>query len=184
LLGTDLGPYGKDIGTDLVTLLHEMIQEKGDYTIRIRNIEPNWLKKMFPQLKEILKSKKISFIGIPIESGNNDILKAMRRGYKIEDVKECVKQLNQEFPSIFIRTQLMTGFPGETLEQFYDSYHLVDELFFDYVEVYPFSPRPDTPAAQMENTVPTIEAVRRRNKLWYKALLKNTPQRIRKILKN
>ena len=181
LLGTDLGPYGRDRGIDLTTLLQRMISESGDYTIRIRNIEPHCLKKMWPHIKEILKSKKISFIGIPIQSGNNDILKAMRRGYMIEDVKECIKQLNEEFPFIFIRTQLMTGFPGETLEQFYDTYNLLDELFLDYVEVYSFSPRPNTLAAKMENQIPTKEKVRRRNELWLKALLKNTPQKLKKI---
>ena len=184
LLGTDLGPYGKDIGIDLTTLLREMIRENGDYTIHIRNLGPNCLKKMWSELKEILKSKKITFIGIPIQSGNNDILNAMRRGYTIEDVKECIKQLNEEFPFVFIRTQLMTGFPGETLEQFYDTYNLLDELFFDYTEVYSFSTRPNTLAAKMENQLPTREKVRRRNKLWLKALLKNTPQRLSKIYKN
>jgi tRNA A37 methylthiotransferase MiaB len=181
LLGTDLGPYGSDIGIDLATLLHEMIQEDGDYSIRIRNIQPHWLNKLFPQFREVLKTKKISYMGIPIESGNNAVLRAMRRGYKIEDVKESIRQLNKEFPFIFLRTQLMTGFPGETLEQFYDSYRLVSELCFDYVEVYPFSPRPDTLALKMKNTISTKEAVRRRNKLWFKALLINTPRRLRKI---
>lgn len=181
LLGTDLGPYGKDLGINLAILLKEMIRENGDYKIRIRNIEPKWLLKIWPEIKEILKSKKILFIGIPIESGNNDVLKSMRRGYTVEDVKKCIKELNEEFPFIVLRTQLMTGFPGETIEQFYDTYNLIDELFFDYVEVYSFSPRPNTPAAMMENQISMKERMRRRNKLWVKALLKNTYQKIKKI---
>jgi len=181
LLGTDLGPYGRDIGVDLVTLLGEMIRENGDYRIRIRNIEPMWLLKMWTELKEILKSKRISFMGIPIESGNNDILKAMRRMYRIEDIKACVKELNEEFPFIFTRTQLMTGFPGERLEQFHDTCRLIDEVFFDYVEVYSFSPRPNTLAAKMKNQIPKREKMRRRKKLWLKGLLMNTSQKLHKI---
>ena len=181
LLGTDLGPYGKDIGTNLAVLLQEMIRENGNYKIRLRNTEPRWLMKIGSEMIEIFKSKKIPFVGIPIESGNNEILNKMKRGYKIEDVKEFIKELNRKFPFILIRTQLMTGFPGETLEQFYDTYNLIDELFFDYVEVYPFSPRPNTLAAEMQDQLLVKERVRRRNKLWLKALLKNTPQKLRKI---
>ncbi|MBN1351289.1 radical SAM protein [candidate division KSB1 bacterium] len=183
LLGTDIGPYGRDIGTNVVELLSELTRIEGDFSLRIRNIEPLWLTKFYPEIEKLLASNKISFIGIPIESGNDEILAAMRRGYKIGPVKDTIRQINQKFPAIFIRTQLMTGFPGETRVQYVDTCRLVDELNFDYVEVYAFSARPDTPAMTMTNQIPPAENSRRRNKLWLKALLRRTPQKLLKILK-
>ena len=91
------------------------------------------------------------------------------------------KELNQNFPNIFLRTQFITGFPGETPDQFKDTCNLLDELYFDYTEVYPYSPRPNTLAATFDNQIPIKERLRRRNKLWLKSLLKKSPQKLKKI---
>jgi len=170
LLGTDVGAYGRDHGITLVELLRELIKIKGDYTIRLRNIQPKFLIEMLPELIEILRSGKISYVSSAAESGNNRILRLMKRGYRIEDYKEAVLSLKREFPGLQIRTQIMVGFPGETEQEFQDSLRLLDEIRFDFIEVYPFQARPNTEAAAMEDQVPAKVIRRRYHKAYMKSL--------------
>ena len=169
LIGTELGAYGRDRGTTLPTLLKELIRRKGDYIIRLRNINPKYLIEMMPEFREILKCGKISYLSSPVESGNNRILRLMRRSYKIEDYKQAILTLKREFPQIHIRTQILVGFPSETEDEFQDTLRLLDELSFDFVEVYCFQSRPNTEAARMNNQVPQ-EVIKRR---YYKARMKS-----------
>jgi MiaB/RimO family radical SAM methylthiotransferase len=170
LIGTDLGAYGRDQGTTLTALLGELVKAKGDYRIKLRNIQPRFLIEMMPQLVEILQCGKISHLSSSPQSGNNRILRLMKRGHRIEDFKEAILTLNREFPEIQIRTQVMVGFPSETEEEFQDTVRLLDEVCFDFAEVYLFSPRPDTEAAKMKDQIPQKVARRRYHKLYMKSL--------------
>lgn len=177
LLGTDVGAYGRDHGISLVDLLRELIKIKGDYTIRFRNIQPKFLIEMMPELREILRSGKISYLSSAAESGNNRILKLMRRGYTIEDYKEAILSLKRQFPELQIRTQIMVGFPSETEDEFQDSLRLLDEINFDFVEVYPFQPRPNTEAAGMKDQIPQKVSRRRYHKAYMKSLFNGMRRR-------
>ena len=170
LLGTDVGAYGRDQGKTLVNLLRDLIKREGDYTIRIRNIQPRFLLGMLPELREIFRSGKISYLSSAAQSGNNRILGLMKRGYKIEDYKEAILSLKREFPKLQIRTQIMVGFPSETEKEFEDSLKLLDEVDYDFVEVYQFQPRPNTEAAAMKDQVPAKISRRRYHKAYMKAL--------------
>ena len=181
LLGTDVGAYGRDHGITLVDLLRELIKIKGDaqhglrhYTIRLRNIQPRFLIEMMPELREILRSGKITYISSAAQSGNNRILGLMRRGYRIEDYKEAILSLKREFPALQIRTQIMVGFPSETEDEFQDTLRLLNEVNFDFVEVYPFQARPNTEAAAMEDQVPAKVIRRRYHKAYMKSLFNLT----------
>ena len=182
LIGTDTGSYGRDQGITLVTLLKELLARRGDYQIRLRNVQPRFLIKMMPELQELFKTGKISYISTAVQSGNNRILKLMNRGYTIEGYKEVIQLINQEFPNIQIRTQIMVGFPSETEEEYQDSVRLLDELNFDFVETFLYSPRPNTKAAEILEQVPKREAERRSDDIWVKSLL-NQKARKNKALK-
>ncbi len=182
LIGTDLGSYGRDQDTTLVALVKELVTRKGDYQIRLRNIQPRFLLEMMPELQKVFQSGKITFISSAVESGNNRILKLMNRGYSIEDFKEAILTVNREFPQIQIRTQTIVGFPGETEEEFHDTVRLLDEVSFDLVEVYAFQPRPNTKAATMEDQIPQNVSRRRYHTLFMKALF-NERDRKKKALK-
>lgn len=169
LIGTDIGAYGRDQSTTLSALLRELIRRKGDYIIRLRNIQPRFLIEMMLELREILQCGKISYLSSAVESGNNRILRLMRRGYKIEDYKQAILTLKREFPQIQIRTQILVGFPSETEDEFQDTLRLLDEVSFDFVEVYYFQSRPNTEAARMKDQVPH-EVIKRR---YYKAQMKS-----------
>ena len=169
LIGTEIGAYGRDQGTNLSTLLRELLRRKGDYIIRLRNLHPRFLIEMMPELREILRCGKISYISSAVESGNNRILKLMRRGYKIEDYKQAILTLKRELPKIQMRTQILVGFPGETEDEFHDTLRLLDEVGFDFVEVYDFQARPNTAAARMKDQVPK-KVIKRRH---YQAQMKS-----------
>jgi tRNA A37 methylthiotransferase MiaB len=182
LIGTDTGSYGRDQGITLVTLLKELLVREGDYQVRLRNVQPRFLVEMMPELQELFKSGKISYISTAVQSGNNRILKLMNRGYTIEEYKEAIQLINQEFPHIQIRTQIMVGFPSETEEEYQDSVRLLDELNFDFVETYLYSPRPNTKATEIKEQVPRKEAEKRYDDIFVKSLL-NQKERKNKALK-
>ena len=171
LIGTDTGSYGRDQGITLVPLLKELLAREGDYQIRLRNIQPRFLIEMMPKLQDLFKSGKISYISTAAQSGNNRILKLMNRKYTIEEYKEAIRLINKEFPHIQLRTQIMVGFPSETEEEYQDSVSLLDELSFDIIEVYLYSPRPNTKAAKIKGQVPRKVAEKRYTNLFLKSIL-------------
>jgi len=181
LIGTDLGAYGRDLGTDLVELLKELVGFGGEYSIRLRNIHPKFLIEMMPRLCEVLHSGRIAYLSTAVESGSDRILKAMNRGYTIEQYKEAIRTLNKEFPDIEIRTQFMVGFPGEKEEDFQASLRVLDEVSIDYVEIYEFEARPNTIAERMEDQVPRRVVKKRALQLLLKSLF-NERERRRKAI--
>jgi MiaB/RimO family radical SAM methylthiotransferase len=170
LLGTDLGPYGKDLGYNLADLLTKMVNEKGDFKIGLRNIHPLFLKQMINDLVPAFATGKIWFTGVPVESGSDRILTLMKRGYSVDDFKEGIQRLKKACPDLFISTQIIVNFPTETEREFAESMNLFEESNFDYAEIYSFSPRPGTPAADMEGRVPGRVAYFRELRMVTKAL--------------
>lgn len=173
LVGTDLGSYGRDLGTNLAELLGDLIKKEGDYKIRLRNIQPRFLIDMLPMLTEIFRSGKIAYLESAVESGNNRILKLMRRGYSIENYKEAMRIVKQKIPGIKIRTQIIVGFPSETEEEFQDTVQLLDEINFDFIEIYPFGAYPNNPntvAGKMKDQIPPKVKQRRYHELYMKAV--------------
>jgi threonylcarbamoyladenosine tRNA methylthiotransferase CDKAL1 len=155
LAGDDTGAYGRDINADLVELLSMMVAESGDFHIYIRNLEPIWFIRMFERLKPLFQTGKIRGITIPVQSGSNRILKAMKRGYTIEEFCQCVSVLNREVENLFVITHVMVGFPGETSADFRKTLQLVSKLRFDGVAPEQYYPRPRIPALELPNPIPT-----------------------------
>ncbi|MGB8371904.1 MAG: radical SAM protein, partial [Halobacteriota archaeon] len=153
LMGTDLGPYGRDLGYNLADLITKMVNEKGDFKIGLRNIHPLFLKQMINDLVPAFATGKIWFTGVAVESGSDRILKLMKRGYGVGDFKEGIQRLKKAHPDLFISTQIMVNFPTETKNDFAESMNLFEESNFDFTEIYSFSPRPGTSAADMEGRV-------------------------------
>jgi len=182
LIGTDVGSYGRDLDINLIDLLQELISRKGNFKIRLRNIQPKFLIEMMPELQKIFMSSKISYLSTAVQSGNNRILKLMNRGYSIEAYKEAIRTINKNFPYIQIRTQFMVGFPSETYKEFMDTFRLLEELIFDITEVYIYSPRINTKAATMENQIP-LKITKKRYYKIYRRILFNQLKRKKFALK-
>jgi tRNA A37 methylthiotransferase MiaB len=172
LISTDSGSYGRDIQTNLVKLLREMISVEGECLLSLRNVHPRALIKMLPEFLEVFKSGKIVHMTTAAQHGNNRILQLMKRDYKIEDFKFAINAVKQICPKLKIRTQLMAGFPGETNVEFSDTLKLLDEIQFDFIEVYKYSPRPNTLASEMPNQV-TNKIANKRYLILYKKVLDN-----------
>ena len=91
---------------------------------------------------------------MPIQSGSERILQKMRRPYKIEDVKNCLRDLNSQIPELPIYTHFMVGFPGETKTDFKQTKQLLKEFEYEDYHVYCFEERPGTPAINMTDKIP------------------------------
>ncbi len=159
LTSQDCGAYGQDIGENLPNLLKPIMEIDGDFKVRLGMANPNHIHKMMPWLLQIFKEnateqgKLFAFLHIPVQSGDNKILKAMNRRYTVEQFQEIVKEFRREIPKISIATDLIVGFPGETEEQFQNTLSLVKDMDFDVINISRFWPRPGTPAAALQNQI-------------------------------
>ena len=181
LLGTDLGWQGRDKGYTLADLLQQMIEEKGDYRIGLRNVNPYILYRMLDELERVFFSNRIWYLGAAAESGSDRILKLMGRAYTVEEFKQSIDTLRRASPKLVIRTQLIVGFPTETDEDFQQSMRLIDDVKFDFVEIYPFSVRPGTYAAELEGQCSQEVIKDRYRRMVKKALLRSTLRRIERL---
>ena len=184
LLATDSGAYGRDLGYNLVDLLVELTKEKGDYKIGIRNVNPYHLKRMFEDLRPVFASGKIWYLSSAVESGSNRILKLMRRRYKVQDFIKCFRILNNEYPNIYLTTQIMVGFPTETNKDFQLTKHLINKLKLDLVEVYKFSPNKGTSAAKMVDQIPERIKVSRFRQLYLLTTFQHPLRKLRNIFRS
>ena len=154
LTSQDTGAYGLDTGENLPELLREIIAIPGNFKIRLGMCNPNfmleYLDKIIGILKNDLKKENrfFKFLHIPVQSGNNDILKAMNRKYNIEDYYEIIDKLKKAIPEITIATDIICGFPGETESQFNESIGLVKKTMPDAVNISRYWARPGTFSAE------------------------------------
>lgn len=147
LSAQDTGIYGMDIGTNITSLLKSLSSIPGDFMIRLGMFKPS---KMANELIPVYKSERIyKFIHVPVQSGSNNVLEKMNRGYTVEDFKEVVNSFRREFPNITLFTDVIVGFPEEEECDFEDTCKLIFEIKPDKTHVSRFSPRPHTPAASM-----------------------------------
>lgn len=154
LLGTDIGDYGKDLDMDLLDLLEKLVAYKEKYILRLRNVNPRWLIPSVKPFCELLKTGKIGYVLSPVESGSNRILERMNRGYRVEDYIEAAKQIRRAFPPIFLKTQIIVGFAGETEEDFNKSRDIFNLGLFDFVDVVAYSKRRGTKGWSLPDEVP------------------------------
>jgi len=180
LIGTDIGDYGRDRGENLLDLLQTLVKLEGSFDIRLRNVNPRWLIPFTPQLCELLASGKISYIQSPIQSCSDNVLKLMNRGYRAGDFLEAVRKIRSACPRIFIKTQAIVGFPGETEHDFLDNMKLYKSKLFNYVEVFAYSDRPNTKAEALPNHLSNKAVQARRRKLLYKSMFCQAPKQLLK----
>ena len=147
--------YGKDIYGEksLHKLLRELCKVDGIRWIRILYCYPE---EIDDNLIQVMKEEKkiCHYLDLPIQHANDEILKRMGRRTSKAQLEEIIRKLKQEIPDITLRTTLITGFPGETEEQHEELKTFVDEMEFDRLGVFTYSPEEDTPAAEMPDQIP------------------------------
>lgn len=152
LTGVNIGEYEQASGEKLHHLVAEILKVDGLERFRLSSVEPNTIT---DELLEVLKSspKVMDHFHIPLQSGDDDILKAMRRKYTVADYKRIIGKIMAAFPNAGIGADIIVGFPGETKEQFENTFNLVKELPLTHFHVFPYSKRKNTTAARMENHI-------------------------------
>jgi threonylcarbamoyladenosine tRNA methylthiotransferase CDKAL1 len=151
LTSEDSGAYGLDIGTNLPNLMKKILLiERKDFKIRLGMINPEHVLNYIDDLIEIFKDDRLfKFIHVPVQSGNNKVLKEMNRPYSVEEFKEIISRLRTGVSNITISTDIICGFPDESDAEFEDTVNLVKDLKIPVVNISKFYPRPGTKAAEM-----------------------------------
>jgi tRNA-2-methylthio-N6-dimethylallyladenosine synthase len=156
LLGQNVDSYGHDLPgrPDLADLLYELDPIEGLWRIRFLTNHPKDMRsKLIDAVARL--DKVCEQINLPVQAGDNDILKAMHRGYTVEHYRSLIAEIRARVPEIALSTDVIVGFPGETEAQFQNTFNLLAEIRFDVVHVAAYSPRTGTLAARtMEDNVP------------------------------
>ncbi|WP_010650939.1 tRNA (N(6)-L-threonylcarbamoyladenosine(37)-C(2))-methylthiotransferase MtaB [Oceanobacillus massiliensis] len=153
LTGIHTAGYGEDLKDyNFAMLLQELEKVEGLERIRISSIEAS---QITDEVIDVLdKSKKIvRHLHIPLQAGSDAVLARMRRKYSTGFYKEKVKKIKQALPGLAITSDVIVGFPGETEEEFMETYNFIKEIGYSELHVFPFSRRTGTPASRMDNQV-------------------------------
>jgi len=159
----DTACYGRDVGLNLAELLDAICDVEGDFRVRVGMMTPNMVIDILDDLIHAFKCEKIfKFIHLPVQSGDDQILRRMQRFYSAEDFKKIVNAFRTCFPDITLATDVVCGFPSECEEAFEKTSQLIEKVKPDIVNVSKFFARPKTAAARMwEDFVPFTEIKRR-----------------------
>jgi threonylcarbamoyladenosine tRNA methylthiotransferase MtaB len=154
LTGIHTGGYGEDLKDyNLAALLRDLESEvNGLKRLRISSIEASQLT---DEVIEVLNNSSIivRHLHIPIQSGSNTVLKRMRRKYTMEFFAERLDRLREALPHLAITSDVIVGFPGETEEEFMETYNFIRDQHFSELHVFPYSMRTGTPAARMTDQI-------------------------------
>ncbi len=165
LTGIHTGGYGDDLDDyNLAKLLSELDKIEGLKRIRISSIEAS---QITDEVIEVLKAsdKMCRHLHIPLQAGDNDILKRMRRKYTVEEFAAKIQKIHDIMPGVAITTDVIVGFPGETEEMFMNGFRFMEQMKFSEMHVFPYSKRTGTPAAKMEEQIEDEEKNRRVHEL-------------------
>jgi threonylcarbamoyladenosine tRNA methylthiotransferase CDKAL1 len=147
----DTASYGKGEGENLPTLLREISSISGKFQVRVGMMNPLHAKEILASLLDSYSSEKVfKFLHLPVQSGSDEILKSMRRGYGVGDFLEIIGKFRENFKEISVLTDIIVGYPGETEKDFDSTMRLVKQASPDAVFISKFGPRPMTEAAELE----------------------------------
>lgn len=160
ITGVNTGDFGRTTGEKFIDLLKALNQVEGIDRYRISSIEPNLITDEIIEFCAASPKFQHHF-HIPLQSGSDRILGLMRRRYTSEKFASRIEKIRSLMPDAFIGIDVITGFPGETEENFHQTYDLLARLKPSFLHIFPFSERPGTPAVDMPDKVPSYISSRR-----------------------
>jgi threonylcarbamoyladenosine tRNA methylthiotransferase MtaB len=178
--GISMGAYGKDLTprTSLTELMRQIDRMRGNFKIRLSSVEPEEINGDF--VEAFLASNRFQpHLHLPLQSASNRVLKKMRRQYLFPHFDRIVSRLFAGNPNLNLGTDILVGFPSEDREAFEETCRYVQEGPFSYCHVFPFSPRPETPAAGYARCATDSEISSRAARLRELAKQKNYSYRMR-----
>ena len=167
LLGQNVNSYGKDLDKpmDFADLLQEIDKIPGDYLIRFMTSHPKDAgQKLFETMAACTHTARQ--LHLPVQSGSSRVLKAMNRGYTREQYLEKVRLARAAMPDLVLTSDIIIGFPGESEEEAMETVSLIEEVRYDALFTFIYSPRPGTPAAKLPDPVSRAE-----KQVWFDKLL-------------
>ncbi len=163
LTSQDTAAYGLDSGRNLAELLEKISEIDGEFRVRVGMMNPNNAIRILDDLIEAFKGEKMyKFLHLPVQSGDNEILRKMNREYTVEEFLEIVSRFRREFHDLVLSTDIIVGFPGEDEESFLQSYELIEKIKPDIVNITRFSAREGTPASKLKDMPDWIKKERSR----------------------
>ncbi len=160
LTAQDTGAYGKDMDSSLPELLEKIDSIPGKFLARIGMMNPQHLKDPERLLAAYSSPKVYKFVHMPVQSGNDGVLRDMNRFYTVDEFEQAVSSFRSHFPELTLATDIIVGFPSESEGAFEDSCGLIRRIKPDIVNVSKFTPRPGTVASKMRE-LPNTEVKRR-----------------------
>jgi threonylcarbamoyladenosine tRNA methylthiotransferase CDKAL1 len=154
LLADDCGSYGLDLGVDFAGLLNQL--HHFDIRMNINYIEPKEFQLMYPKIDQGAL-EKIDFVDIPLQSTSRKLLRLMNRHYEVADILKIAKELKRKLPRIYLETQVIYGFPGETKEEFRDTFRLAE--FFDTVIYFYYTDRKNVISTSLPGKLTSSEII-------------------------
>ncbi len=187
LLGQNVDSYGKNLkdGTNFAKLLSELDKLEGDFRIRFTSSYPT---DITDEVIDVVRNSKhiCECFHIPMQSGNDRILKEMNRRYNVEQYREIVNKIRSKIENVAITSDFIAGFPSETEEEFQDTINAIEEFELDYSNTAAYSPRPITKAGKMTDKFIDDETKKKRlqilNDKVKEASLKSNKKYVGKIL--
>ena len=153
LTGIHIGTYGADLKpcTNLSELITSLVNKRGTARLRLSSIEP---RELTSGIIELLGKGLCRHLHIPLQSGDDSILGAMKRDYNADFYHDLLVSIATKVPGIALGTDVMVGFPGEGEKQFQNTFRLIEDSPLTHLHVFSYSPRPGTLAADMDDQVP------------------------------
>jgi threonylcarbamoyladenosine tRNA methylthiotransferase MtaB len=151
LTGVHLGGYGGDINSDLTTLINAILEQTQILRLRLGSLEPWDLPDNFFTLFE--NPRLMPHLHLPLQSGCDSVLKRMARRCKTQEFAQIVSQARQQIPHFNLTSDIIVGFPGETAEEWQESYDFIKKIGFGHLHIFSYSPREGTKAATLPNQV-------------------------------
>lgn len=165
LTGIHVASYGKDReDTDLLSIVKEVHAVEGIMRIRFSSIEPNVVTEEFAQTMASLP-KVCQHFHLSLQSGCDHTLQEMNRKYTTEKYRQAAALLRKYLPNVALTTDIIVGFPGESAEDYEQSYAFAKEMAFSKIHVFPYSPKKGTPAAERKDQLPSAVKTERSQKL-------------------
>lgn len=168
LLGQNVNSYKSECGTNFAQLLERLAQDTDIERIRYTTSHPKDFDQELCDVMQRNREKICEYIHLPVQSGNSEVLARMNRGYTRQHYLEKVQMIKDTIPGVSLSTDIIVGFPGETEEQFYDTLSLLDEVQYETLFAFKYSPRPFTKAAKFEDQLSEQEKSERLNQLFKK----------------
>ena len=166
LSSTDNGCYGFDIGTDLPSLVDDVVSIPIDFMLRVGMMNPMYMPRIKKRLVDSFMNEKVfKFLHIPVQSGSDKVLHDMKRGHTVDTYRSVIRDIRNRFEQFTVSTDIIVGFPSETYDDFVATLHLLEETRPDVVNLSRYSARPGTEAA----TLPQIDVseIKYRSKILY-----------------